>query len=149
MIYWEAFQFIGLPVELEGTKYPGSQAGRVPSRCRVLLCGTFRNQAVEERAKADVGAWRKQLKTRLATYELMPDDPMETMPVSQVGDRWVVSYIYPYSQSSIHISESSQVPSMPSSPHALLRQYIVASFQMVVQSLPAMKVTTMMIQFTF
>ena len=85
-VFWEAFQLIGLPPELEDTPYPGSQAGRVPSRSRVSLCGTFANPEAEARAKQAVSAWRATLKTRLAAYRLLgeeEDDPVETMPMSQ------------------------------------------------------------------
>ncbi|KAM3573906.1 hypothetical protein VYU27_004105 [Nannochloropsis oceanica] len=85
-VFWEAFQLIGLPAELEYTPYPGSQAGRVPSRSRVCLCGTFATQQAEERAKHDVMRWRSTLKSRLAAYRLLGEDendPVETMPMSQ------------------------------------------------------------------
>ena len=85
-VFWEAFQLIGLPAELEDTPYPGSQAGRVPSRSRVSLCGTFATQQAEEQAKQDVTKWRSALKTRLAAYRLLGEeeyDPVETMPMSQ------------------------------------------------------------------
>jgi len=85
-VFWEAFQLIGLPTELEDTRYPGSQAGRVPSRSRVSLCGTFANPEAEARAKQAISAWRAALKSRLAAYRLLgeeEDDPVETMPMSQ------------------------------------------------------------------
>ena len=101
-VFWEAFQLVGLPAALEGTRYPGSQAGRVPSRSRVLLCGTFRDAEVEQRAKQEVAAWRKDLQARLRGYRLgllddnegkeeeEEEDMIETMPLSQAVYRRVL-----------------------------------------------------------
>lgn len=93
-VRWEAFQLVGLPAALEDTRYPGAQAGRVPSRSRLLLCGTFRDAAAEERAKDEVGAWRAALAGRLKGYRLLTgagddggqgeqQEVIETMPPSQ------------------------------------------------------------------
>lgn len=94
-VHWETFQMVGLPLALEGSRYPGGQAGRVPSRSRLLLCGTFRDAEAEARAKDDVAAWRAALCDRLRGYRLLGDggeagpstgaesDVVETMPPSQ------------------------------------------------------------------
>ncbi len=96
-VHWEACQLVGLPAALDGTRYPGSQAGRVPSRSRLLLCGTFRDAATEARAKDDVAAWRQALYDRLRGYRLQAaageeegeaekekeKEVVETMPPSQ------------------------------------------------------------------
>ena len=92
-VFWEAFQLVGLPAALEDTRYSGSQAGRVPSRSRLLLCGTFATPQAEEQAKQAVVAWLKALKARVAAYRLggeaEEDDPVETMPMSQAVYRRV------------------------------------------------------------
>jgi hypothetical protein len=84
-VRWEAFQLVGLPADLEDTRYPGSQAGRVPSRSRLLLCGTFRDAAAEARAKDDVAAWRQALGERLRGYRLsQAGEPTEGMEEEDV-----------------------------------------------------------------
>lgn len=83
-VYWEAFQHVALPAECKETRCALKQAGRVPPRCRVLLSGTFRDEQANDSAKRAVVAWRKSLLDRLKGYGMVMDDPVETMPMSQV-----------------------------------------------------------------
>jgi hypothetical protein len=51
----------------------------------VLLSGTFRDEQANDSAKRAVVAWRKSLLERLKGYGMVMDDPVETMPMSQVS----------------------------------------------------------------
>lgn len=85
-VFWEAFQHVGLPPEVKDINYLSRQAGRVPSRSRLALCGTFANTKAEERAKHALSQWRSDLNARLMAYRLQGDDvrdAVEVMPMSQ------------------------------------------------------------------
>lgn len=75
---------MGLPAECQTTRCSIKQAGRPPLRCRLLLSGTFKDEAANDRAKKAVRAWRKELTERLKGLGIVEGDPIENMPLSQV-----------------------------------------------------------------